>query len=190
MKKVLFVALLATVSLTSFGQDLIPINPENAPSIIESMFPDGKYKQFEIITEAPGKSKNEIYLGLKSWYAKTFNNPKEVIQSDIAGEIVQGVGKVVSGDYIYDFEITTMIKEGKYKTTINPRKITVVVGKTSMPYPPLEKCYSDWKDNKAGFFSTTGAMSTKVFIMVDLVYGTHKNFVNGIMREVNNYASF
>jgi hypothetical protein len=190
MKNLFLVSLLAVTFNVSFGQSLIEISPENASSIIESMFPDGKYKQFEIITEVPGKTKNEIYLGLKSWYAKTFNNPKEVIQSDIPGEIVQGVGKIISGFYVYDFEMTTVIKDGKYKTSITPRKISMMVGKSLMPYPPLEKCYLDWKEKKAGVFSTTGAMSNKVFVMVDLVYGTHKGFVNGINKEVNSYASF
>jgi hypothetical protein len=190
MKKLFLVSLLAIAFNVSFGQSLIEISPENAPSIIESMFPDGKYKQFEIITEVPGKSKNEIYLGLKSWYAKTFNNPKEVIQSDVPGEIIQGVGKTIRDSYIYDFEITTMIKDGKYKTSITPRKITSVTGKTQIQFPPLEKCYADWKEKKAGVFSTTGAMSNKVFVMVDLVYGTHKGFVDGINKEVNSYASF
>ncbi len=189
MKKLFMVSLLALVANFSFGQ-LLDVSKENVPAILESMFPDGKYKTFEIVTDAPGKSKNEIYLGIKSWYAKTFNNPKEVIQSDIAGEIVQGVGRTSGGPYLYDFEITTVIKDGKYKTTINPRKITTVAGKTSMPYPPLEKCYSDWKENKAGFFSTTGSMDNKVFVMIDLVYSTHARFVTEIKKEVEAYASF
>ena len=175
----ILLAFIAT-SLFSFGQD--------KSVIIEKMFSNGEYVPYESVVEVPGKTKTEIYSAIKMWYGKTFKGAKEVIQSDVPGEVIVGVGNETKEGDTYWFEITTLIKDGKFKTTVNCRKI--VVSQYSILLPPLNVFYSDWKEKKAGFFSKTGAMSNKEFVMVDLVYNTNESIVKGVIKEVQNYNSF
>ena len=174
------VAITLIASVSVFAQD--------KSVIIEKMFSTGVYVPYEAVVEVPGKTKTEIYSAIKMWYGKTFKGAKDVIQSDVAGEGIVGVGNEVKDGDTYWFEITTLIKDGKFKTTVNCRKI--VVSQYNILLPSLDVFYSDWKEKKAGFFSKTGAMSNKEFVMVDLVYNTNESIVKGMSKEVQNYNSF
>jgi hypothetical protein len=171
---------------------LIDTNKLSNPSeksnreIIEGMFENGKYKEFSKVVECPNKSKSEIYTALKLWYGKTFNSAKEVIQSDVPGEIIVGVGNSSVAGSTYWYEITTLIKDGKFKTTIGCRKILV----SNILLPSLETYYLEWKEKKIGFFTKTGSMSNKELIMVDIVHKTNEGIVKGMTNEVESYNSF
>jgi hypothetical protein len=180
MKKFLMVTITLIASVICFSQD--------NSSVIEKMFNNGQYTPYENVVEVTGKNKNEIYSAIKMWYGKTFKSAKNVIESDVAGEVIVGVGNETVDGVTYWFEITTMIKDNKFKTIVNHRKI--VDSKYGVEMPPLEVFYSDWKNNKSGFFSKTGSMTNKEFVMVDLVYKTNCNITKGITKEVQNYNSF
>ena len=180
MKQLFILAFTLTTSLISFSQD--------NSVIIEKMFNNGQYNPYENIVEVSGKNKNEIYSAIKMWYGKTFKSAKNVIHSEVNGEVIVGVGNVLVEGVTYWFEITTMIKDNKFKTTINCREI--VDSKYGVSMPKLEVFYSDWKDKKTGVFSKTGSMSNKEFVMVDLVYKTNNNIIKEITKEVQNYNSF
>lgn len=172
------VAITLIASVSAFAQD--------KSATIEKMFTNGTYVPYETVIEVPGKNKTEIYTAIKLWYGKTFNNAKEVIQSDVPGEVIVAVGNSSVAGATYWYEITTLIKDGKFKTTVNCRKILIA----NILLPSLDTYYSDWKEKKAGFFSRTGAMSNKELIMVDVVYNTNDGLVKGMNKEVQNYNSF
>ena len=88
----------------------------------------------------------------------------------------------------YHYTITTQFKDNKMKVVIEPNRITPDAG--NMEYPTVEKFYSDYKDNKNGVLSRTGAKGFKEFMLVDLVYNNDKSIVDNITKEVINYNSF
>ncbi len=216
MKKILMVAITLIASVSVFGQEYgtssewgykpsnseVPSSPlskqtippakttvaKSTPEIIESMFENGKYKEFVVVVDCQNKTKTEIYTALKLWYGKTFKAAKEVIQSDVAGEVIVGVGNSVIGGVRYKYEITTLIKDNKFKTSISFRELNNASGAVQY-FPPLEDFYTDWKNKKAGFFCKTGSMEFKESVLVG-IYIENNGIVEGMKKEINNYDSF
>ena len=78
----------------------------------------------EYVNQAPGKSKDDIYKGIKVWIAQTFNSAKDVIDLDdpASGTIIakgiipypnEGLGH--SGNTL-SFVMKVDVKEGRYRT--------------------------------------------------------------------------
>jgi hypothetical protein len=105
--------------------------------------------------------------------------------------LILGVGNYSSGggattETTYWFTITTMIKDGKMKVSIESKNISPYGAVTK----PLQEYYDDYVSNKNGFFSTTGAKSYKEWLFSDLVYKTNVNMINSLAKEINKTEDF
>lgn len=115
-------------------------NIESAALALANEFPlndDGEFEMTRII-EAPGKSKDEIYVALNYWFTSNFKNANGAIKlndkelgSIIANAFVRGVARHTIGLNEYNVDIDAVIKcdikDGRARVRITMPNYTVRV---------------------------------------------------------------
>jgi hypothetical protein len=112
--KTLFTIIVVLLSLTANAQNW-PIDKET-----------GKITFTEVVT-IDSATKNDLYLRAREWFAKTYNDSKEVIQVDdketgkIIGKAIYRVNVHSFGIHpggIVNYTILLLVKDGRYKYEI------------------------------------------------------------------------
>lgn len=176
MKTLVLLVVLVMCSVISFGQT----NSE----IIEKMYDNG-FKH-EVVVEFPGKTKHEIYTHTRQWFGEMFRSGNDVVNSDILDVVIVGKGNILDYEWHtrYHFTMTVMFKDNRMKVRIIPNKLGPETPGQQI-FPPLEKFYSDYRNNKNGFTSRTGNKKYKEFLFVTLIHGTNTSMVETLTNKIN-----
>jgi len=109
-----FILSLLFVCTVFFGQNVFTATPTR-------LLPENN------IVEFSGKSSDEIYKALKSWTAKTYNNPDFVLKADVPNEYIRinGLWNIVSrgplgrSAFGLTYTLSLDVKDGKLRYNID-----------------------------------------------------------------------
>ena len=137
-----------------------------------------------VVTEVPGKSKEELYTKVIEWLNKTYKNPKEVIKAQIENDYIriEGIKSnmlcVISGasscfDVRYQIEIS--FKDGRYKFDVT--KIE--------QYAPPSRVWLDIPINGdfKGYFKESGEIKPMFKLLPDAFQSTF----NGLNKDLESF---
>lgn len=134
-----------------------------------------------VVTEVPGKSKEELYTKVIEWLNKTYKNPKEVLKAEVLNDYIRfegskqslycyaPLGMAVCNTVKYQVEIT--VKDDKYKFDVIEMQEYVAPSKYS----------------SGGWFAIMSNNNTEFFYKKDgTVKGGFKDYINMIPAYFNS----
>lgn len=138
-KTILFLAII--ISVFGFSQNISPTKYE----ITKDGFTD------YIVSEVPGKTKEEIYTKTLEWINKNYQNPEKVIMGKVENDYIR-----IEGIESNLFCIPADCQDGKYQIEISFKD-----GKYKFDVISLHQKISDWivvdfNQNKSFYFDSNG----------------------------------
>lgn len=134
-----------------------------------------------IVTETPGKTKEDLYAKTLEWINKTYKNPKEVIKAEVMNDYVRfeglkqdlycyaPIGMAVCSNVKYQIEV--YVKDGKYKFDVIE----------------MESYSAPSKYGPGGWFPLMANNSTEFFYKKDgNIKNGWKNYINAVPDYFNS----